>query len=79
MRFLLCALVPLAAAGLAFAPTAAAGCNDSSGTTVCAQGDIRGTHAGPPSRSTDGVAYGAWCGGNGFCYRGSGIAISLGP
>ena len=39
-------LVALGLAGLIAAPVAAADCNDSSGTTVCAQGDIRATDGG---------------------------------
>jgi hypothetical protein len=53
-------LVALGLAGLIAAPVASADCNDSSGTTVCAQGDIRGTHAPPPARPANGagVRYG---------------------
>jgi hypothetical protein len=63
--------------GVAGAPIAAAGCNDSSGTVVCAQGDIRGTHAQPPARPEPGPGYGTWCNSGGLCF-GPGIAI-FGP
>ncbi len=39
-------------------------------TTVCAQGDIRGTHAGPPASPTQG-AWGTWCNGR-VCFPGYG-------
>ena len=50
----------MAAVALVGAPAAAAGCNDSSGTVVCAQGDIRGTDAPPPVLPGLG-SYGTWC------------------
>lgn len=77
MRPLLALLLPMAALGLAWAPEAAAGCNDSSGTTVCAQGDVRGTHAGPPARTPVVAIDGSFCS-NEFCYGGFGSGISLG-
>lgn len=64
----------LVLAGLVSAPTAAAACNDSSGTTVCAQGEVRGTEAPPPAAPTHG-AWGTWCSG-GACYSNySGLGI----
>jgi uncharacterized membrane protein len=71
-------LVVLAAAGVVAAPTVAAACNDSSGTIVCAQGDIRGTNAPPPSRADVGPIFGAWCRG-GSCFGGSGFGIIVAP
>ncbi len=70
-------LVALGAAGLFSAPTAAAGCNDSSGTVVCAQGDIRGTHGPPPARPDLG-SYGTWCNGS-VCFGGGGFGIVFAP
>jgi hypothetical protein len=68
----------LAVAGLLGAPSAAADCNDSSDTTVCAQGDIRGTHAGPPASPTQG-AWGTWCNGR-VCFPGyGGFTVSVNP
>jgi hypothetical protein len=81
VRVVLAALIPLAVAGavsVVAAPTAGAGCNDSSGTVVCAQGDIRGTHAPPPGRGTFGPIYGSWCNDQ-FCFAGSGPGLSIGP
>ncbi|MGH3641205.1 MAG: hypothetical protein ACRDUX_19465 [Mycobacterium sp.] len=78
MRLVLAALIPLAAVGMVFAPAAGAGCNDSSGTIVCAQGDVRGTHAPPPQRPQYGPVYGAWCNGD-LCFAGNGPGISVGP
>ncbi|BBZ26274.1 hypothetical protein MMAD_05690 [Mycolicibacterium madagascariense] len=66
-----------AVAGLVGAPSAAAACNDSSGTVVCAQGDVRGTHAAPPSRGTLG-SYGSFCSGT-ACYLDGGLGVVLGP
>jgi hypothetical protein len=77
VRLILAALLPLAAVGMACAPTAAAGCNDSSGTTVCAQGDIRGTHAPPPARTPVVAIDGSFCSG-GFCY-GNFPGFTFGP
>jgi hypothetical protein len=70
-------LVALGLAGLIAAPVATADCNDSSGTTVCAQGDIRGTHAPPPSRPAYGFAFGYGCGY--ICYGGFGSSVPVGP
>jgi hypothetical protein len=71
-------LVALGLAGLITAPMAAAECNDSSGTTVCAQGDIRGTHAAPPARPPFGYGFGYGCGY--LCYGGGGgVSIAVGP
>ncbi|MDT5334809.1 MAG: hypothetical protein QOD90_314 [Mycobacterium sp.] len=64
-------------AGLVGAPVAAAGCNDSSGTVVCAQGDIRGTHGPAPARSDLG-AWGTWCN-DSVCFSGGGLGIVVGP
>jgi hypothetical protein len=69
-------LVVLGAAGVIAAPAAVADCNNSSGTTVCAQGDIRGTHAGPPERPAYPFAFGFGCGY--LCY-GGGVSVILGP
>jgi hypothetical protein len=63
-------LVALGLAGLISAPVAGADCNASSGTTVCAQGDIRGTHAPPPVRPAYGPGFGYGCGY--LCYGGGG-------
>jgi hypothetical protein len=71
-------LVALGLAGLIAAPVAAADCNDSSGTTVCAQGDIRGTHAPPPARPAYPFAFGYGCGY--VCYGGyGGSSVPVGP
>jgi hypothetical protein len=59
------------------APVATAACNDSSGTVVCAQGDIRGTQGPPPSRGDLG-AYGTWCNSN-VCFSGGGFGIAVAP
>jgi hypothetical protein len=67
----------LAVAGLIAAPVAAADCNDSSGTVVCAQGDIRGTHGAPPSRGELG-SWGSFCSGN-ACFSGGGFGLALAP
>ncbi|MDX1892331.1 hypothetical protein [Mycolicibacterium sp. 050158] len=67
----------LAGLALVGAPEAAADCNDSSGTVVCAQGDIRGTHGAPPVRSSLG-SYGTWCSSS-ACFTGGGFGIVLGP
>lgn len=69
-------LAVLGWAGLMTAPTALADCNNSSGTTVCAQGDIRGTHARPPARPAYPYAFGYGCGY--ICY-GGGVSVILGP
>jgi hypothetical protein len=70
-------LAALGAAAVISAPVAAAACNDSSGTVVCAQGDIRGTNAPPPARGDLG-AYGTWCNGN-VCFSGGGFGIAVAP
>jgi len=70
-------LVALGLAGLIAAPVAVADCNDSSGTTVCAQGDIRGTHAPPPSRPAYGFGFGYGCGY--ICYGSFGSSVPVGP
>ncbi|WP_140698051.1 hypothetical protein [Mycolicibacterium hodleri] len=67
----------LVVAGVVGAPTAAAGCNQSSGTVVCAQGDIRGTEAPPPVQPELG-SYGSWCNGN-VCFPGSILGIVVAP
>jgi hypothetical protein len=69
-------LVALGLAGLIAAPVAAADCNDSSGTTVCAQGQIRGTHAAPPARPAYPYEFGYGCGY--LCY-GGGVSVIVGP
>lgn len=61
--------IAFGAVGLVGAPAATAGCNDSSGTVVCAQGDIRGTDAPPPTQPEQG-SYGSWCNGN-VCFPGN--------
>ena len=71
-------LVVLGMAGVVGAPAAAATCNDSSGTTVCAQGEIRGTNAPPPARADFGPVFGAWCNAR-FCFGGSGFGIIVAP
>ncbi len=68
--------VALVAAGLVNAPMASAACNDSSGTTVCAQGDIRGTHGPPPAQPELG-SYGTWCNAN-VCFNNGRFGI-FGP
>jgi hypothetical protein len=70
-------LVALGLAALIAAPVATADCNDSSGTTVCAQGDIRGTHAPPPSRPAYGFGFGYGCGY--ICYGSFGSSVPVGP
>jgi hypothetical protein len=70
-------VVLLGAAGAIGAPAAAAGCNDSSGTVVCAQGDIRGTNAPPPVQPGLG-SYGTWCNGN-VCFPGNLFGVVIGP
>jgi hypothetical protein len=67
----------LAVAGLIGAPTADAGCNDSSGTVVCAQGDIRGTDAPPPVMPGLGP-YGSWCNGS-VCFPGNILGVVVNP
>ncbi len=67
----------LGTAGLLGAPSASAACNDSSGTVVCAQGDVRGTHGAPPSRGTLG-SYGSFCT-NSACFLGGGLGVAFGP
>lgn len=71
-------LVALGMAGLIAAPVAAADCNDSSGTVVCAQGDIRGTHAPPPSRPDYPFAFGYGCGYVCYGYGGA-SSVPVGP
>ena len=81
--FLMVTVAPGMAAPLAsttipeMVPVAAADCNDSSGTTVCAQGDIRGTHAPPPSRPDYGFGFGYGCGY--ICYGSFGSSVPVGP
>jgi hypothetical protein len=70
-------LVALGAAGLVGAPSAAASCNDSSGTVVCAQGEIRGTNAPPPAMPGLG-SYGSWCNGN-VCFPGNLFSVVVAP
>jgi hypothetical protein len=70
-------LAGLGAAGFVGAPVAAAGCNDSSGTVVCAQGDIRGTHGTAPARSDLG-SWGTWCN-DAVCFSGGRFGIAVGP
>jgi hypothetical protein len=71
-------LLALGLAGLTGAPVAAADCNNSSGTTVCAQGDIRGTHAPPPARPAYGFGFGFGCGY--ICFGGGGgSSVPIGP
>jgi len=67
----------VATAGLVAAPAAVAGCNDSSGTVVCAQGDIRGTDAPPPVQPGLG-SYGTWCNGA-VCFPGNLFGVVVGP
>jgi hypothetical protein len=69
-------LVVLGLGGMITAPAAFADCNDSSGTTVCAQGDIRGTDAPPPARPPYAYAFGFGCGY--LCY-GGGVSLILAP
>ncbi|HYO02549.1 MAG TPA: hypothetical protein VET27_12010 [Mycobacterium sp.] len=76
VRLIMCSAA-LGVAAFAGAPAASAGCNDSSGTVVCAQGDIRGTHAAPPARADLG-AWGYWCNGS-VCFSGGRFGIGLGP
>lgn len=71
-------LAVLAAAGLSVAPVAGADCNNSSGTTVCSQGEIRGTDAGPPQRPIRG-AYGTWCNDTGCFPSNFGFGITSAP
>jgi hypothetical protein len=70
-------LAVLGVVDLLGAPAAAADCNDSSDTTVCAQGDIRGTHGPPAARPTQGP-WGSWCNDR-ICYPGYVGGITLGP
>lgn len=70
-------LLALGTVALVSTPVAAADCNNSSGTTVCAQGDVRGTHAGPPARPAYGPGFGYGCGY--LCYGGGGVVIFIGP
>jgi hypothetical protein len=70
-------LAVLGGAGLVGAPAAAAGCNDSSGTVVCAQGDIRGTDAPPPTMPELG-SYGSWCNGD-VCFPGNLLGVVVAP
>jgi len=69
--------VGVAGAALAAAPAAVAGCNDSSGTVVCAQGDIRGTDAPPPVQPGLG-SYGTWCNGA-VCFPGNIFGVVVAP
>ena len=70
-------LAVFAGIGLVGAPAAAAGCNDSSGTIVCAQGDIRGTDAPPPTMPYLG-AYGSWCNAS-VCFPGNIRRVVVAP
>ncbi|MDP9167323.1 MAG: hypothetical protein M3O32_14880 [Actinomycetota bacterium] len=70
-------VVVLGVGGVIGAPAASAGCNDSSGTVVCAQGDIRGTNAPPPVQPGLG-SYGTWCNGN-VCFPGNLFGVVIGP
>ncbi|BDX34794.1 hypothetical protein TUM20985_53410 [Mycobacterium antarcticum] len=72
----MCAVASFGVAALVGAPAALAGCNDSSGTVVCAQGDIRGTDAPPPARPDLG-SYGTWCNGN-VCFPGDLFGVVVG-
>lgn len=63
--------------GVLGAPSASAACNDSSGTVVCAQGDVRGTHGAPPSRGALG-SYGSFCTSS-ACFLGGGLGLTFGP
>jgi hypothetical protein len=72
----LSALALGASAGLVSAPIASATCNDSSGTVVCAQGDIRGTHGSPPSRGELG-SWGTFCSSI-ACFTNGGYGFGLG-
>jgi len=67
----------MAAIALVGAPAAAAGCNDSSGTVVCAQGDIRGTDAPPPVQPGLG-SYGTWCN-DVICFPGGLFGVVTAP
>ena len=67
----------MAAVALVGAPAAAAGCNDSSGTVVCAQGDIRGTDAPPPVQPGLG-SYGTWCN-DVICFPGGLFGVVTAP
>lgn len=67
----------MAAAALVGAPAAVASCNDSSGTVVCAQGDIRGTDAPPPVQPGLG-SYGTWCNGV-ICFPGGLFGVVTQP
>jgi hypothetical protein len=70
-------LAAIGMVGLPGAPMAAAGCNDSSGTVVCAQGDIRGTNAPPPALPDLG-RYGSWCNGS-VCFPGNILGVVIAP
>lgn len=67
----------LGTVGVFDAPLASAACNDSSGTVVCAQGDVRGTHGAPPSRGALG-SFGSFCT-NSACFLGGGLGLTFGP
>lgn len=62
----------VAAAGLAFAPSAVADCVSSSGTTVCGQGTVRGSNSGEGPGSMSGpvmpypCTYDWYCDDDGF-------------
>ena len=72
-------LAVLGSAGFMIAaPVAGADCNNSSGTTVCSQGEIRGTNAPPPQRPSHG-AYGAWCTSTNCFPSNFGFGITLAP
>ena len=70
-------LAALAVLGVVGAPTAAAGCNPSSGTVVCAQGEIRGTDAPPPVQPGLGP-YGSWCNSR-VCFPGNLFGVVVAP
>ncbi len=70
-------LVAVGVTGVAGAPVASAACNDSSGTVVCAQGDVRGTHAPPPVQPDQG-SYGTWCNGT-VCFPGNTFGVVVAP
>jgi hypothetical protein len=76
-RLVLAVLFVMGVAVVGNAPVAAAGCNDSSGTVVCAQGDIRGTDAPPPIMPELG-SYGSWCNAS-VCFPGNILGVVVGP
>lgn len=76
-RLILSVLFVVGVVGFGNAPVAVAGCNDSSGTVVCAQGDIRGTQGPPPARADLG-SWGTWCNGS-VCFRSGGLGVAVAP